>query len=108
VDHGLRPESAAEARQASAIAAALGAGFVLHTVAVAPGPNLEARARAARHAALPHGSLTGHTADDQAETVLLRLLRGSGAAGLSAIEPGPQHPLLDLRRSDTEAVAAAV
>lgn len=108
VDHGLRPESADEARQAAATAAALGARFVLHTVTVPAGPNLEARARAARRAALPVGALTGHTADDQAETVLLRLVRGSGAAGLGAIEPGPAHPLLALRRRETAAVAAAV
>jgi tRNA(Ile)-lysidine synthase len=106
VDHRLRPESAAEADTAERIAAALGVAFVRHAVDVPPGPNLEARARAARQRALPAGALTGHTADDQAETVLLRLLRGSGGDGLAGIEPGPLHPILALRRSETMALCA--
>jgi tRNA(Ile)-lysidine synthase len=106
VDHSIRPESAAEAEQASALAAALGVAFVLHRVTVEPGANLEARARAARRSVLPPAAMTGHTADDQAETVLLRLLRGSGGDGLAAIAPGPTHPILALRRSETAAVCA--
>ncbi len=106
VDHRLRPESATEADEAERIAGELGVVCVRHTVDVAPGPNLEARARAARRCALPAGAMTGHTADDQAETVLLRLLRGSGGDGLAGIEPGPTHPILSLRRSETEAVCA--
>jgi tRNA(Ile)-lysidine synthase len=106
VDHRLRPESGIEAETAARIAATLGVPFVAHTVDVAPGPNIEARARTARRAVLPPGILTGHTADDQAETVLLRLLRGSGGDGLSAMEPGPCHPILGLRRAETEAVCA--
>lgn len=104
VDHGLRPESAAEAQQARRIANDLGAAFVVHAVTVAPGPNLEARARDVRRDHLPDGVMTGHTADDQAETVIIRLLRGAGSAGLSAIEPGPTHPLLSLRRTETISV----
>jgi tRNA(Ile)-lysidine synthase len=106
VDHGLRTESADEADAAAVIAHELGARFVLHRVAVAPGPNLEARAREARLSAIPADALTGHTADDQAETVLLRLMRGSGGDGLAGIEPGPRHPILDIRRAETEALCA--
>lgn len=104
VDHHIRPESGDDARRAAAIAAQLGVEFVLCHVAVEPGPNLEARARAARYGALPLGIATGHTADDQAETLLLRLIRGSGATGLSAIEPGAIHPILGLRRAETTAL----
>ena len=108
VDHRLRPESADEAEQARQIAERLGAPFVLHVVAVTHGPNLEARARDARRSVLPAGAMTGHTLDDQAETVLMRLLRGSGGDGLAAIDPGPTHPILRLRRTETEAVCAAL
>jgi tRNA(Ile)-lysidine synthase len=106
VDHGLRPGSAAEAGVVAAAAARLGAGFRAETAHVAHGPNLEARARAARYAVLPAGVLTGHTADDQAETVLLNLLRGAGLDGLAGMRP-EGHPLLGLRRHETEAVCAA-
>ncbi len=104
VDHGLRPGAHHDADIAARTAARLGAEFRVEHVDVSDGPNLEARARAARRGALGPGALTGHTADDQAETVLLALLRGSGATGLGAIEPGPQHPILGLRRSETEAL----
>ena len=104
IDHGIRPESAAEAGIARSIAERIGVDFELHTVRVERGPNLEARARAARTRALPPEALTGHTADDQAETLILRLLRGSGSWGLAAMDPGPSHPILALRRFETEAV----
>ncbi|MEO6653612.1 MAG: tRNA lysidine(34) synthetase TilS [Ilumatobacteraceae bacterium] len=104
VDHRIRTDSPRDAARAAAIASTLGVRFTIDVVQVAPGSNLEARARAARRSVLPHDAMTGHTADDQAETVLLRLLRGSAANGLAAIEPGPRHPILAIRRSDTEAV----
>ena len=71
------------------------------------GPNLEARARDARRSALPAGTLTGHTADDRAATLLINLLRGAGADGLSAMGPSPTRPILALRRVETLAVCSA-
>jgi len=108
VDHGLRPGSAQEAQVVAAAAERFGAGFRAATVSVAAGPNLEARAREARYAALPADALTGHTADDQAETVLLHLLRGAGLSGLSAMVDDPRRPILGLRRTDTERLCAEV
>jgi tRNA(Ile)-lysidine synthase len=107
VDHGLRPGSAAEAAVVAAAAAGLGAAFRAERVDVAPGGNLEARARAARYAVLPPDVCTGHTADDQAETVLLNLLRGASLPGLAAMRRGPRHPILALRRHETRALCAA-
>lgn len=107
VDHGLRPGSADEADIVRATAAAVGATFEALTVHVGDGPNLEARARHARYAALPPDVLTGHTADDQAETMLLNLMRGAAASGLSAMRPGPRRPLLALRRAETVALCEA-
>ena len=106
VRHGLRADDDDE-RCAAQSAAALGVGYRAETVEIGDGPNLEARARAARYGALPPGVLTGHTADDQAETVLLALLRGSGATGLSAIEPGVRRPILRLRGTETRALCDA-
>jgi tRNA(Ile)-lysidine synthase len=101
VNHGLRPSSARESQVVEEAARSLGAGFVALRVEVAPGPNLEARARTARYAVLPPGVATGHTADDQAETIVLNFLRGAGMKGLSGMEPGARHPILGLRRYET-------
>ncbi len=106
VDHRLRSQSVAEADQARALAGELGVEFRLVTVDIAAGPNLEARARDARRAALPSGALTGHTADDRAETILINLLRGSGLDGLGAMPPDPTRPLLALRRHETRQLCA--
>lgn len=108
VDHGLREGSAEESDVVRAIAAYVGADMRAATVLVDPGPNLEARARRARYSVLPADVMTGHTADDQAETVLLNLLRGAGSAGLSGMRPGYRRPLLALRRTDTLAVAGPI
>ncbi|WP_420434199.1 tRNA lysidine(34) synthetase TilS [Candidatus Poriferisocius sp.] len=107
VDHGLRPGSAAEADVVAQAAARWGAAFETCTAHCQPGPNLEARARAARYEVLPQGVLTGHTADDQAETVLLNLIRGAGLDGLAGIDPA-RRPLLALRRRETQALCDAV
>ena len=104
VDHGLRPGSAAEAEVVASAAARYGSDFNSVRVMVADGPNLEARARAARLEVLGPDAATGHTADDQAETVLANLLRGAGVDGLAAMRAGPRHPLLALRRSETVAL----
>ena len=110
VDHGLRPGSGPEADLVAVASAQVGAEFRSLSVNVPSGPNLEARARAARYGVLPPDVLTGHTADDQAETVLINLLRGASLDGLGGIRPtgGPSgrvgHPLLALRRYETEAV----
>jgi tRNA(Ile)-lysidine synthase len=111
VDHGLQADSAAAAETARAQAVALGcvdAQVLCVRVGNDGGP--EAAARAARYAALGayHESpvLLAHTLDDQAETVLLGLARGSGArsiAGMRPHDPPWCRPLLGVRRAVTHA-----
>jgi tRNA(Ile)-lysidine synthase len=107
VDHGLRAGSAEEADVVASAAGRFGAAFRSARVDVVPGSNLEARARAARHAALPPDALLGHTADDLAETVLLNLLRGAALDGLAGFDP-TCRPLRGIRRSETHALCAAL
>jgi tRNA(Ile)-lysidine synthase len=118
VDHALRPESGAERSFVEQAATRLGAGFAARLEPVAPGANLEARARAARYRALEAvrstvgatAVLTGHTADDQAETVLLNVLRGAATDGLAGIPPRRgrlARPLLGVRRAETRAICRA-
>src|SRR5215469_7574421 len=119
VDHGLQPGSAERAGEVTAILSGLGLDPVQsHAVTVPPsaaGP--EAAARQARYAALDeaaeaHGAvaiLLGHTLDDQAETVLLGLARGSGGrslAGMPARRGRYRRPLLGVRRGATAAACA--
>lgn len=111
VDHGLQPGSAVVAQRVVATLSELGmaAEAVRVEVDEAHPDGLEAAAREARLAALAKPGLPvllGHTLDDQAETVLLGLLRGSGTRSLAGMAPVRDQfirPLLGLRRSDTEA-----
>jgi tRNA(Ile)-lysidine synthase len=124
VDHGLQPGSAEQARRVTAVLESLGLSPVLSvavTVATPsdagsyPGP--EAAARSARYAALEEAAeqagawlMLGHTLDDQAETVLLGLARGSGPRSLAGMAPVAgryRRPLLGLRRCQTVAACQA-
>ena len=124
VDHRLRPESAAEAAMVGSVCERLN---VPHVVVDAhweenPSSNLQARARAARYALLGDWAMlrgldavaTAHHADDQAETLLMRLARGAGLPGLvgtrrrRTLEPGVQlvRPLLGWRRTELAEIVA--
>ncbi len=104
VDHRIRESTGSEAEFVAEVANRLGANFRSVSVTVAPGSDLEQRARIARHDALGPDALLGHTADDQAETMLINLLRGAGLYGLAGITPDLRHPILDLRRDETVGV----
>ena len=103
VDHGLRPNSSIESDRVARLANQVGAKFRSVALSLEEGPNLEARARSARFDALPDDVLTGHTADDQAETIILHLLRGGGPDALAGMGH-EQHPIIKLRRADTESI----
>lgn len=125
VDHALRPESRTEAETVAALCEQLG---VPHSILTAqwdekPETAIQERARKARYALLSDWAAekgipalaTGHHADDQAETLLMRLLRGAGVRGLAGMRrlgpvPGRKlallRPLLGWRRSDLETLCA--
>jgi tRNA(Ile)-lysidine synthase len=117
VDHGLRPDATADVAVAARLAARLGLPFVALKVTLAPGASRQAAAREARYAALSACAAAhqaeriavGHTRDDQAETVLARLLRGAGIEGLAAIAPrradGVVRPLIDCPRTEVHGYA---
>jgi tRNA(Ile)-lysidine synthase len=115
VDHGLRPEAAREAREVKRLARHLGVPHrTVRWSGEKPGSGLPAAARAARYRLLAAAArrsgashiLTAHTRDDQAETLLMRLLRGSGIGGLAAMARESERegvliarPFLDVSKS---------
>ncbi|MFJ6533882.1 tRNA lysidine(34) synthetase TilS [Microbacterium sp. NPDC091662] len=123
VDHGLQDDSAEVASRAARAAAELGLDPLIVRVEVATAGGPEAAAREARYGVLRDAAadvsavavLLGHTLDDQAETVLLGLARGSGAASLQGMAPVREddagvrwvRPLLGVRRETTRAFCAA-
>lgn len=130
-DHGLRPDSADDAAFCAALARRLGLPAVVARENVrdrlGPGDSLEQAARVRRYQFLARAAreqraaavATGHTADDQVETIVMHWLRGAGPAGLRGMRPGAPldrlidlppgapvtlvRPLLELTRSQTEA-----
>lgn len=124
VDHGLRPEAADEAAHVAAICADLGVPHRTLPIEIAPGGNVQARAREARYAALGAWAAgeglryvaTAHHADDIAETLLMRLNRASGLRGLGAMRerammPGRNdvmilRPLLAMPRAELATIVA--
>ena len=118
VDHGLRAESAAEAAFVARLCGELGVPHVTLAANMTDKVNVQAAARARRYALLGRWAgevkagclLTAHHLDDQAETLVMRLLRGSGLAGLSgvrAVNPPLVRPLLGWRRDELAAVVRA-
>lgn len=123
INHGLRPEAAGEVALVERVAGERAIPFTPLTISVAPG-NMQARARESRYAALAEWAeaeqlgavATAHHADDQAETLLMRLNRGSGLAGLAGVRAASRignsdvtllRPLLGWRKAELAEVVAA-
>ncbi len=113
IDHGL-PDSPILAKAAKAVAESVGVDLESVTIDIPAGASLEGRARDARYQAClrwlrpDEWLLTAHTRDDQAETVLMNLLRGSGPTGLAGIPPrtgSVARPMLAVSRSETRELA---
>lgn len=110
VDHGMRPTSVDDARHCRQVAEQLGLPFIESRVTV--DPSTQAQARSVRYRALQQMArdcgagriATGHTMDDQAETVALRLDRGGYGLGIPPVRGNIVRPILDLRRRDAEQV----
>ncbi len=108
MDHGLRPEASAELGLVEALCRKLGLSFEVTRVSIPNEGNLQAHAREARHRALQDAAARvgasvvalGHTADDKAETVLLRLLRGAGPRGLSVLPSRSAPPFGPSERAE--------
>ncbi len=113
VDHRLRPDSAQDAASVKDLAVRLGLECHVTIVAVdrAPRISLEAAARDARYAALERAAAelelqwvaTAHTLDDQAETVLLRAMRGGGVAGIAPVRGMFVRPMLEIEGAELRA-----
>lgn len=123
IDHGLQADSAEWSAHCARVAGSLGVELIAQRVEIGPvtGHSLEARAREARYAAFASvvaaGDvvLTAHHADDQLETLLLRLVRGSGVRGLTGIHASRSfgagrlvRPLLEFTRAEIRAEAEAL
>lgn len=125
VDHALRPQAGSEAEEVAALCRRLSVPHSTLQVrwSEPPAANVQAEARAARYAELGHWAAaeglaavaTAHHADDQAETLLMRLARGSGVGGLAGIQSARAldggalliRPLLGWRRTELHAIVGA-
>lgn len=113
IDHCLRPESAAELDLVESLAVRLSVPFSRTAITVGQGNSPQAKAREGRYAALRERAreiggaiiVTAHHADDRAETVLIRMLRGSGLEGLGVLaaqERDLLRPMIRARRRDID------